>query len=192
MFEDQELIRRIARKDHLAFQMLVDRYQALVLRTCHSFLDDRENAEDIAQEVFFQVYKSAPKFRYDSSVSTWVRRIALNRCLNFNRDNRKFRWLSRLDEASENKARWRDAFRPSDENDPESALREVERKRLIREAIASLPKKQRTMLTLNKLEGFSYQEIAEIMNTSLVAVEACLHRAKVNLQEKLASCLKKI
>ncbi len=191
MAEDQELIRRIARKDHLAFQILVDRYQALVLRTCRSLLDDPGNADDIAQEVFFQVYKSAAKFRHDSSVSTWVRRIAVNRCLNFNRDNRKFRWLARLDEASENKARWRDAFRPSAEDGPESALQEAERRRLIREAIASLSEKQKTMLTLNKLEGFSYQEIADIMNTSVSAVEACLHRAKVNLQKKLAARLKK-
>ncbi len=192
MPEDQELIRRIARKDHLAFQILVNRFQALVLRTCRSLLEDRENVEDIAQEVFFQVYKSASKFRHDSSVSTWIRRIAINRCLNFNRDNRKFRWLGRLDQAPENEARWRDAFRPSNENDPESALREVERKQLIREAIASLPEKQRAMLILNKLEGLSYQEIAEVLATSLSAVEACLHRARVNLQKRLASRLKKI
>ncbi|MDH7513927.1 MAG: sigma-70 family RNA polymerase sigma factor [Clostridiales bacterium] len=192
MFEDQELIRRIARKDHLAFQMLVERYQALVLRTCRSLLDDPENAEDIAQEVFFQVYKSAEKFRYDSSVSTWLRRIAINRCLNFNRDNRKFRWLTRLEEALENKDRRRNAFRTSGENDPALAFQEAEQKQLIRETIASLPEKQKTMLILNKLEGFSYQEIAEIMNTSVSAVEACLHRARVNLQKKLAARLKKI
>lgn len=192
MAEDQELIRRIARKDHLAFQIFVDRYQALVLRTCRSLLDDPGNAEDIAQEVFFQVYKSAAKFRHDASVSTWVRRMAINRCLNFNRDNKKFRWLRSLDEAPEDKSRWRDAFLASEANDAESAFREVERKELIREAIASLSVKQKTMLTLNKLEGFSYQEIAEIMNTSVSAVEACLHRAKVNLQKKLAARLKKI
>lgn len=192
MPDDQDLIQRIARKDHLAFKMLIDRYQALVLRTCHSLLDDRENAEDIAQEIFFQVYKSAPKFRHDCRVSTWIRRIAINRCLNFNRDNRKFRWLSSLNQAPEDEVRWRDAFRPSDENEPESTLREGERRKLIQEVIASLPEKQRTMLILNKFEGFSYQEIAEILETSLPAVEACLHRAKVNLQKKLAPHFKKI
>jgi len=183
MLKDEELIRRIAQKDHLAFKTLVERYQALVLRTCRSLLDDAENTEDIAQEVFFQVYKSASKFRYDSSVSTWVRRIAINRCLNFNRDNRKFRWLTRLEEASENKDRWKSAFRASDENDPASAFQEAEQKQLIREAIASLPEKQKTALILNKLEGFSCEEIAETMKTSVSAVEACLHRARLNLQK---------
>lgn len=192
MPEDKELIRKVAQKDHLAFKMLVDQYQALVLRTCQCLLDDRENAEDVAQEVFFQVYKSAPKFRQDCRVSTWIRRIAINRCLNFNRDNRKFRWLSSLSQPPADEARWRDAFRPWEGYDPDSTLKEAERRKLIREVIASLPEKQRTMLTLHKFEGLSYQEIAEVFETSLPAVEACLHRARVNLQKRLAPHFRKI
>ena len=192
MPDDQELIQRIAQKDHLAFKMLVDLYQALVLKTCRSLLGDRQNAEDVAQDVFFQIYKSASAFRHDCRLSTWIRRIAVNRCLNFNRDNKKFRWLVSLSRTPEEELRCGEALRSSEENNPESALREGERRRLIQEAIASLPQKQRMMLLLHKFDGLSYQDIAETLDTSLPAVEACLHRAKANLQKKLSRYLKNI
>jgi RNA polymerase sigma-70 factor (ECF subfamily) len=192
MPDDQELIRRIAQKDHLAFKMLVDLYQALVLKTCCSLLNDRQNAEDVTQDVFFQIYKSAPVFRHDCRLSTWIRRIAINRCLNFNRDNKKFRWLASLSRTPEEELRGGGALRSSGEDNPESVFRENERRRLIQEAIASLPQQQRTMLLLHKFDGLSYQDIAETLDTSLPAVEACLHRAKANLQKKLSRYLKNI
>jgi len=105
MPDEEELIRRIAPKDHLAFKMLVDLYRALVLKTCCSLLDDRQNAEDVTQDVFSQIYKSAPVFRHDCRLSTWIRRIAINRCLNFNRDNKKFRWLASLSQTPEEELR---------------------------------------------------------------------------------------
>jgi len=190
--DDKELIRKIAEKDHLAFTRLIDRFQTLVLNTCFNFLNNRQNAEDVAQEVFLQVYRSAGKFRHQCRVSTWIYRITVNRCLNFIRDNRRFRWLDSLSRALEGEHRRRQAVWSSSADDPESALRENETRTLIQKAVASLPEKQKTMFILNKYEGRSYQEIAEILDISLSSVEAGLHRAKGNLQKSLALHFKKI
>lgn len=190
--DDKELIRKVAEKDHPAFKMLIDRYQTLVLNTCFNFLNNRQNAEDVAQEVFLQVYRSAGKFRHQCRVSTWVYRITVNRCLNFIRDNSRFRWLDSLSRILENEHQKGQAVWSSSADYPESAFRENETRTLIQKAIASLPEKQKTMFILNKYEGCSYQEIAEVLDVSLSSVEAGLHRAKSNLQKKLAPHFKKI
>jgi RNA polymerase sigma-70 factor (ECF subfamily) len=180
------LLRRIAEKDHRAFKILVDRFQNKVLNLCFRLLDNPQNAEDVAQEVFFQVYKSSGKFRHDCLVSTWIYRIIVNRCRNFNRDNRKFRWWGGLRREFQAVRRDDPVLTAPKADDPESAWNEHQTKELIWKAIASLPEKQKTMLILHKFEGHSYKEIAEVLDVSLPSVESCLHRAKINLQKKLA------
>ncbi|MCK4427954.1 MAG: sigma-70 family RNA polymerase sigma factor, partial [candidate division Zixibacteria bacterium] len=83
---DEELIQKIIDRDHRAFKWLVDRYQDLVINTCYHLIGNRQDAEDVSQEVFFQVYKSAQKFRREAKLSTWLYRIAVNRSLNFVRN----------------------------------------------------------------------------------------------------------
>ena len=190
--DDKELLRRIAEKDHRAFKMLVDRFQNKVLNLCLRLLDNPQNAEDVTQEVLFQVYKSSRKFRHECLVSTWIYRIALNRCRNFNRDNRKFRWWGGLHRRLANERWGEQALVASGADDPESAWKDNERRELIRKAIASLPEKQKAMLVLHKFEGRSYKEIAEILDVYLPSVESCLHRAKINLQKKLAPDFPKV
>ena len=184
--DDGELLRRIAAKDRGAFKTFVDRYQNRVLSLCYRWLSHPQNAEDVAQDVFFQVYKSSGTFRRDCRVSTWIYRIAINRCRNFNRDNRKFRQAGELHLGLENEAWSGPGFVAPDRDDPASAWTVNETRDLIRKVVASLPEKQKAMLILNKFEGRSYQEIAEIMDVSVASVESCLHRAKLNLQKKLA------
>ena len=184
--DDRELLRRITEKDLGAFKMLIDRFQNKVLGLCSRLLDNRQNAEDVAQDVFFQVYRSSGKFRHDCLVSTWIYRIAINRCRNFRRDNRKFSLWGELHRGLSNEGWDEQALGASAEEDPESAWEENETRELIRKAVASLPEKQKTMLILHKFEGHSYKEIAEILDVSLPSVESCLHRAKINLQKKLA------
>lgn len=184
--DDGELLRKIAAKDLGAFKILVDRFQNRVLGLCSRLLSHPQNAEDVAQDVFFQVYQSSGTFRHDCRVSTWIYRIAVNRCRNFNRDNRKFGRRGELRRGLENEDWSGPGFVAPDGDDPASAWTLNETRELIRRAVASLPKKQKAMLILHKFEGRSYQEIAEIMDVSLPAVESCLHRAKLNLQKKLA------
>jgi RNA polymerase sigma-70 factor (ECF subfamily) len=187
---DEELIQRIIDKDHLAFKLLVDQYQHLVLNTCYNLLGNRQDAEDAAQEVFFQVYKSAQKFRGEAKISTWLYRIAVNRSLNFIRDNKRFGWLKSLSSLLEGERQEVADVPASDSARPDVALEKKERNVIVQKAIDSLPEKQRTAFVLHKYDGLSYQEIAEISKYSLSSVESLIHRAKLNLQKQLLHYLK--
>jgi RNA polymerase sigma-70 factor (ECF subfamily) len=182
--EDLELMRRIAANDSAALKTLVDRFQVIVLNLCTRLLGTRQNAEDAAQEVFFQVYKSAASVRGDCLVSTWIYRITVNRCRNFSRDNKKYQGVNAIPRVLQDELR--DGESPRHSPDPESAWLEEELKKFTRQAVASLPEKQKTMLILHQYEGYSYKEIAEILDVSLSSVESGLHRAKINLQKKLS------
>jgi RNA polymerase sigma-70 factor (ECF subfamily) len=187
---DKELIQKIAAKDHGAFKALVDRYQSLVINTCYNLLGSRQDAEDVAQEVFFQVYKSAKKFRQEAKLSTWLYRIAVNRSLNLIRDKKQSGWLKSLSSLLEGE-RQRVADVPASDSDrPDMALEKKEQNVMVQKAIDSLPEKQKTAFVLHKYEGLSYQEIAEILHRSLSSVESLIHRAKSNLQRKLIHYLK--
>lgn len=188
--DDKELIRKIATKDHAASKALVDRHQGVVFNICHHLLGNRQDAEDVAQEVFFQVYKSAARFRQECEVSTWLYRIAVNRSLNFIRDNKWSRRLKSLTSLLEDDRKQVKDIPTSDSDRPDVALEEKERNSAIQEAINSLPAKQRAAFVLHKYEGLSYQEITEIMQRSLSSVESLIHRAKSNLQRKLIHHLK--
>ena len=187
---DRELIQKIAAKDHSAFKALVDRHQVLVINTCYNLLGNRQDAEDVAQEVFFQVYKSAKNFRLEAKLSTWLYRIAVNRSLNFVRDNKRSRWLKSLTSLLEDDREQVTELPASDSDRPDVALEKKERNAKIQKAIDSLSERQRTAFVLHKYEGLSYGEIAEIMQRSLSSVESLIHRAKSNLQKKLFHYLK--
>jgi len=186
---DRELIQKIAAKDHGAFKALVDRYQALVINTCYNLLGNRDDAEDVAQEVFFQVYKSAEKFRQEAKLSTWLYRIAVNRSLNFLRYNKRSRWLKGLTSLLEDERKQVTDVPASDSDRPDVALEKKERNVIVKKAIDSLPEKQRAAFVLHQYEGLSYQEIAGIMQRSLSSVESLIQRAKLNLQRKLVRYL---
>ncbi len=181
---DLELLRRIAADDSAALKTLVDLYQVKVLNLCIRLLGTRQNAEDVAQEVFFQIYKFAGAFRGESLVSTWIYRIAVNRCRNFSRDNKKHQGRNAIPRDLQNEIL--NGETPGRSPDPESAWLGEELKKITRQAIAALPEKQKTMLILHHYEGHSYKEIAEILDVSLSSVESGLHRAKINLQKTLS------
>lgn len=189
---DRELIEKIAAKDHGAFNALVDRYQALVINTCYNLLGNRDDAEDVAQEVFFQVYKSAEKFRQEAKISTWLYRIAVNRSLNFIRDNKRSLWLKSLTSLLEDDSEQVTDLPASNSARPDVALEKKERNVIVKKAIDSLPEKQRAAFVLHKYEGLPHQEIAGIMQRSLSSVESLIHRAKLNLQKKLVRYLTEV
>ncbi|MDD8027911.1 MAG: sigma-70 family RNA polymerase sigma factor, partial [Acidobacteriota bacterium] len=183
---DEELLRRTASKDVEAFKILVHRLQGRVLGLCSRLLSHPQNAEDVAQDVFFQLFKSARTFRGDCSVSTWLYRIAVNRCRNFNRDNKKFGSWGELGRELKTEYESGPDFPAPGGDNPASAGPVNEARELVRRAVASLPEKQKAVLVLHKFDGRSYQEIAEIMGVSLASVASCLHRAKRNLQKELS------
>ena len=166
------------------FKSLVAEHQEMVLNTCYRFVFNREDAEDLAQDVFIEVFRSLVQFREESKLSTWIYRIAVTKSLDhLRRLNRKKRFSSLkrmigLADPADTLAA------PAGENPAETCANN-ERALLLQNALNTLPDSQKTAFLLSKQEGFSNQEIADILNTSVSAVESLVHRAKKNLHDKL-------
>ena len=182
---EKELINGIIAKDRGAITCLVEDYQKKVIKTAYYFLDNMEEAEDLAQEVFLQILNSMEKFRQGSSLSTWIYRITVNRSLNALKKNKKQELVLRIENLF--------GIRKPGSNGkvgefavPDNPLIEEENRKILKVAVDCLPEKQRTAFILNKYEELSYKEIAEVMDTSLSAVESLIHRSKMNLQKSLA------
>jgi RNA polymerase sigma-70 factor (ECF subfamily) len=156
----------------------------MVVNTCYRFVFNREDAEDLAQEVFIEVYRSLEKFREESKISTWIYRIAVTKSLDHLRKlkrKKRFSSLKRVigidDPADSIPA-------PSDDN-PADALEGKERVAVLQNALDALPDNQKTAFLLSKQDGYTNQEIADILQTTIPAVESLIHRAKKNLQSRL-------
>ena len=183
--DDPQLINLLKHNDSLAFRELVEKYQSLVVKTCFNIIRKQEDAEDIAQDVFVEVYQSINQFRLEARLSTWLYRISVNKSLNFVRKNKWKNLLSSIDNfISGEKDRQRDIHDLSAENAPET-IEYQERSKILQTAIDGLTKNQRIAFMLSKYDDLSYQEISEIMDLSLSSVESLIHRAKLNLQKKL-------
>ncbi|HKI78875.1 MAG TPA: sigma-70 family RNA polymerase sigma factor [Ignavibacteriaceae bacterium] len=176
--------------DFKSFKALVDEHQKKVLNTCNRFVNNREDAEDLTQEVFIEVYRSLSNFRGDSKISTWIYRIAVTKSLDYLRKKKRKKRFGTLKNifSEENPAI---QVKSSESSNPDTNLENEDRIRILNEALGSLPENQRTVFTLSKYDEMSYAEIAEIMDTSLSSVESLIHRAKVNLKKKLTQYYKK-
>ncbi len=181
---DKEFIKEIKEGNTAAFKGLVDRFREQVVNTCFRFLANKEDAEDTAQEVFIEVLRSASGFREEASLSTWIHRIAVSKSLDFIRKCKRqkrmglVRQILRLEDVAEGIPAPRSAS-------PDANLENQERIHILNQAMDTLPENQRVAITLSKYDVFSNQEVAEIMATSVSAVEALIHRAKQNLKKKL-------
>jgi len=167
-----------------SFSELVAEHQEMVVNTCYRFVFNREDAEDLAQEVFIEVYRSLDKFRKESKLSTWIYRIAVTKSLDhLRRMKRKKRFSSLkrvigIDDPAESI--------PAAANDnPADVLGDKERLEVLQNALDGLPDNQKTAFLLSKQDGYSNQEIADILQTTIPAVESLIHRAKKNLQSRL-------
>lgn len=188
---DTDIIAQLKKGSETAFRKMVETHQKLVVNTCYGFVQNREDAEDIAQDVFIEVYRNIQKFRESSKLSTWLYRIAVNRSLNHIRDNKKRKWYQSFEENVAEKSRQLLQVESAKSDHPEYELENQQRAIIIKEAINSLPQNQKVAFTLSKYEELTYQEIAEVMDLSVSSVESLLFRAKKSLQKKLYKCYKK-
>lgn len=188
---DSELIKLILQGDREKFGTLVDRYSQMVFSTCMGFVHNREDAEDLTQEVFIRAFQSLGGFKGQSSFPTWIYRIAVNASLNFTRKHSKVSFFDRLESlfAGEKSAERNPGLSLSD--DPEKIMIEREHSLWLQRALDSLPANQRTAIILSKYDDLSQKAISEIMELSEGAVEALIQRAKKNLRERLSSGEKK-
>ena len=173
-----------------AYSQLIDDYQQKVFATCISFVPNKEDAEDIAQEVFIEVFNSIHKFKGDSKLSTWIYRITTNKCLEFIRKKntkKRFAFMQSIlgNEIPMDKTSYFTEF-----NHPGIVLENKERNETLFHAINQLPEIQRVVFTLHKIDGKSYKEISEIIKKSVSSVESLMFRAKKNLQKLLENLYK--
>ncbi len=188
--EEQEFINQLIQGKQTAYSQLLDKYQQKVFGTCISFVPNKEDAEDIAQVVFLEVFKSISNFKGDSKLSTWIFRIATNKSLEFIRKKntkKRFGFMQRI-VGSEIPIDQTNYFTEFDH--PGILMENKEKSATIFKAIDSLPDSQRVIFTLAKIDGKSYQEIVEITGKSLSSVESILFRAKKGLQVKLENFYK--
>jgi RNA polymerase sigma-70 factor (ECF subfamily) len=182
--QEQELIEQLKLCDERAYHALFTQYGDMVYRLCRRFLDSHEEAEDATQEVFCKVFVSICNFRADAKLSSWMYRMTLNHCLNVRRQKQRIRWLS-LDWLNDHFSE-----SPAAPASPAQIAEINEEEAILHAAIDELSETQRTALLLYRFEGLSYQEIAEILDCSISAVESRLFQAKKNLCKKLIPLLK--
>ena len=189
--EDRQLIERVKAGDHDAFDFLFQRYFSIVSRQAIRLTGNRDEAEEVVQEVFLAVYEKAYTFRGAAAFSTWLYRVTANAA------------LTKLRRRKKGEEPWLDEYLPSFREDGHHLVRPVvdwsneleehvaseERQRLIQQALDLLAPVDKTVVVLSDLEGLSDREIASALGLSVSAVKARLHRSRLFLRGKLAASL---
>jgi RNA polymerase sigma-70 factor (ECF subfamily) len=176
--------------DEEAFAQLIRRNQHKVFSIIYRFVGDRAEAEDLVQEVFLRVFRTVERYEPTAKFSTWLYRIATNISLNAIRNRSRFHAVSlevKQDDSDDFHREIADADSPA----PDDAMDGEELSRVVMDAIDQLPGQQRAAIILNKYEGLSYEEVAVILDCSVMAVKSLLSRARSNLKTKLAPYLRR-
>lgn len=171
---DEQLMQAVSGGDPMAFEELVRRYQSFAWKTAYRFIGDSMEAEDIAQETFFKILESAPRYRPTATFRTYFYRTLTRLCIDRTRRSR-FASLEEVPDVAESSASLTDI------------LIENERRTQIYTALASLPPKQRAVIILRHYEGLSYARIAQVLDVTPKAVEGLVSRARASLQAILSN-----
>ena len=183
--QERELVRRAQRGDREAYEELVRTHQQRVLAVVGGILRQREDVEDVAQQVLVKAYFSLRGFDQRSAFGTWLYKIAVNECWDYLR-RKKVRPLVYEADLSEEQVRQMDRWEPAAEfpSSPiENALRRAELRQLLDRLLSHLEEKDRLMLVLKEAEGFSVEEIGEILGLNVNTVKVRLFRARGKLVE---------
>ena len=179
--EDVRLMELVSRGDSGAFEQLVERHQRLVVGTVGRMLGNTSDAEDIAQQVFVRVWKSAKRYVPRAKFTTWLLKITRNLVFNELRRRSRHPQVSLQAESEEEERPIRDEHAVA----PDASLLEHELQKAIDAAIANLPEAQRLAVILRRYEELSYEEIAETLDQSVSAVKSLLFRARTELRTSL-------
>ncbi len=183
--EDIRLMRLVAGGDTAAFEELIERHQALVAGTVARMLGSNADVEDIAQQVFIRVWKSAGRYVARAKFTTWLLKITRNLVFNEMRRAKRHPHLPvQIDPEAEEIP-----LKDEQTAAPDATLLQRELQQAIENAITLLPDTQRMALVLRRYEEFSYEEIAEVLGLSVPAVKSLLFRARTELRERLKNYL---
>jgi RNA polymerase sigma-70 factor (ECF subfamily) len=184
--EDVRLMQLVGRGDTVAFEQLIERHQALVAGTVARMLGSNSDVEDIAQQVFIRVWKSAARYTARAKFTTWLLKITRNLVFNELRRAKRRAQVPIQSEAETEAITLKDEKTSA----PDVSLLEHELQGAIEDAITQLPESQRMALVLRRYEQLSYEQIAEILDLSVPAVKSLLFRARADLRERLRKYLR--
>jgi len=173
----------------ISFKELVEANKNRVFNTALGFVQNTEDAEDISQEVFIEVHRSIKGFNHQSSLSTWIYRITVNKSLDFLRKKKtgkRFAFITGLFGKNSGELK----HDKGDFDHPGILLEKKEKARILFAVIDQLPENQKTAFILFNIEDLSQKEIAEVMHTTPKAVESLIQRAKATLRNKLEKIYK--
>ena len=180
---DWTLIEQLKQGDEAAFKTIVNTWQNMVYNTALGILQNAEDAEDVAQETFIQVYESIHSFRGDAKFSTWLYRITITKAMDHIRKKKRKKRFAVIQNlfGFNNEP----VYELPDFHHPGVTLDNKETAAILMKAVKDLPSNQQVAFTLHKIEGLSYQEVSDVMETSVSSVESLMHRAKNNLKKLL-------
>src|SRR5437016_2140585 len=179
--EDVRLMRLVSGGDATALEQLIERHQALVAGTVARMLGSNSDVEDIAQQVFIRVWKSAGRYVAKAKFTTWLLKITRNLVFNEMRRSKRHPHLPvQIGPGAEEIP-----LRDEQAGTPQAALLEAELQNAIEQAIGHLPETQRMALVLRRYEELTYEEIADVLDLSVPAVKSLLFRARTELRERL-------
>ncbi|MDA1272634.1 MAG: sigma-70 family RNA polymerase sigma factor [Verrucomicrobia bacterium] len=187
---DAALMLRVRQGDVVAFERIVEKYKQPVINLLYRILRDATEVEDLAQQVFLQVFKAADRYRVTAKFSTWLFTIARNLCLNEIRRRSRHPAESMEMTSSEHEDQPVRQFQDSATASPPDALLRNELVEKIEAALSELPENQRTAILLFREREMSYEEIAKILGCSLSATKSLIHRGREILKRKLKPYLR--
>ena len=182
--DESGLIEKLRLGDEKAFRILFDLYKINVYNTASGFLTNVNDAEDVTQEVFIQVFKSIEHFKENSKLSTWIYRITITKCLDLLRKKKTKKRFAFFVDLFENEEKDKEEVFVNYEH-PGVQTDKLELSKILFKEIDKLPDNQRISFVLNKVEKLGYQEISEVMGISVPAVESLIFRAKSGLKKRL-------
>lgn len=170
------------------FTEIVEKYGSFVYNIARQSAHSDADADDIAQEVFIKAWKSRESFRQESNISTWLGRIAINTCIDFAR-NKKRKAAVSLTSFSENDDESKEFDIPDTDisSNPEAFMEKTDRIDAVRKAIASLSEEHKIVVILRDMEGYTYSEIAEMLELELGTVKSRINRARLHIKDYLIS-----
>jgi RNA polymerase sigma-70 factor (ECF subfamily) len=183
--DDVRLMRLIGRGDTKALGELIEKHQGLVAGTVARMLGSNSDVEDIAQQVFIRVWKSARRYVPRAKFTTWLLKITRNLVFNELRRAKRHTHVPLQTEPGTEETPLKDEI----QSPPDSSLLEVELQRTIEDAILRLPEAQRMALVLRRYEQLSYEQIGEVLDLSVPAVKSVLFRARTELRSRLSKYL---
>src|SRR5437667_8198138 len=187
---DAALMLRVKQGDMQAFEELVEKYKQPVMNLVYRTLPDATEAEDLAQHVFLQVFKSAHRYEVSAKFSTWLFTITRNLCLNEIRRRSRHPAESLDETLPDNDDQPRHQVQDLRTFSPPDSLLQSELEDKVELALSELPEKQRTALLLCRQDELSYEEIAEVLDCSLSATKSLIHRARETLKHVLKPYLR--